>query len=230
MRPPAQRLPPARRAEASCGGGRTAQRRAATLGNKEKDFSTLKAVAPLPNSHHSDVRIPQSQLASSGSWRLSPRSIPPLPPPADRAAAQTDILKANIEWCPVLAKTDSRGFFVKTIPFFLQRESFEFGPARMVGRQKRFFSVQDRRVVISGVIDLALLARGKVDRDGVAQDRMRIFEKVEVGQKGDLQFVGAEFQDVVGGTDIERRHQTSQERVERIAEVRVIARHVNGRM
>ena len=60
---------------------------------------------------------------------------------------------------------------------FLSRQASELGMERMIGRQKRLLTVQDRRVVAGSVIETFNLAGPERELDGQGAGRARNRDK-----------------------------------------------------
>jgi len=83
------------------------------------------------------------------------------------------------------------------------------------------FPVQNRRIVVVGVIGMPSPAVDQVNRDRVAQGGMGSVEKIRVGQEGHLEFIGAEFEDIEFFVESMLGRQSGEQLVQCPAEIRV---------
>lgn len=85
---------------------------------------------------------------------------------------------------------------IQPLGFFRARQCIKFGPVRVLLRQEGFFPMQNRRIVVVGIIGMPCSAGDQVNRDRVAQGGMGIVQKIRVAQERNLEFIRPEFDDI----------------------------------
>jgi hypothetical protein len=91
-------------------------------------------------------------------------------------------LDTAIYHCQQAAEKGIKGVVVEAGGFLGGGERRKIGPTRVIGREKLFFAMEDRRIGIAGVIGVPKAAGDGIDCDGVTEGEVRVVEKLRISK------------------------------------------------
>ena len=97
---------------------------------------------------------------------------------------------------PSLQRADAAGIFIESFTLLNASQPGELGMQGMVGRQKKLFAVQDRRIAVAAVVSEPDLKGLQVNGHGRVERRMGIGLKVGVTEIGDLWLDAVQLDDI----------------------------------